>query len=306
MQQTGKMVTVITGSVVVLLLVLFVGLTGMSASLAWSNGGGSSSDPALCQTATPKAGTPLPGGIATSGTISSPPAPGTTPTTGATTPACVAPSKIGAQVVALARKMADALYVNPACGGHISFPTCYDTWYKAPGSAYPPGAPSFPQAVIQYGQQVCPGCSAWQSGSYQCVSFVRGAYSQVYPMRLTANAFDLWATYAGQPGWQEIPSAAAPPGQRGLPMPGDVMIFKDSSIGHAAIVMSVVLPSTRMDGAITFSNSNSVSPYTTMPLLPDLSVDSAAWPGYSVWGYIRPAVSTQPSTTTTTPGPISA
>lgn len=72
-------------------------------------------------------------------------------------------------------------------------------------------------------------------------------------------------------------------------MPGDVMIFKDTSIGHAAIVMSVLLPTATIDGAITFSNSNSVSPYTTMPLLPDLTVDTSSWPGYLVWGYIRPA-----------------
>jgi hypothetical protein len=44
-----------------------------------------------------------------------------------------------------------------------------------------------------------------------------------------------------------------------------------------------------MDGAITFSNSNSVSPYTTMPLLPNLTVDTSGWPGYTVWGYLRPA-----------------
>ena len=206
-----------------------------------------------------------------------------------TLPGCVPASKIGAQVVALATAMADALYVNPACGGHISYPDCYDTWYKAPGSTSPPGLPTFPQAVIDYAQQICPNCSAWANGTYQCVSFVRGAYSQVYPMTLTANAFDLWATYAGQPGWQEVPSAAAPAGQRGLPMPGDVMIFKDTSIGHAAIVMSVLLPTATIDGAITFSNSNSVSPYTTMALLPDLTVDTSRWPGYSVWGYIRPA-----------------
>jgi hypothetical protein len=192
-------------------------------------------------------------------------------------------------VVALAQEMADALYVNPACGGRISYPDCYYTWYKAPGSSYPPDLPTFPQTVIDYGEQVCPGCAAWANGNYQCVSFVRGAYSQVYPMRLTANAFDLWATYAGQPGWQEIPSAAAPAGQRGAPMPGDVMIFKDASLGHAAIVMSVLLSTSRIEGAITFSNSNSVSPYTTMPLLPDLTVDASRWPGYTVWGYIRPA-----------------
>ncbi len=143
--------------------------------------------------------------------------------------------------------------------------------------------------MIQYGAQVCPGCSAWANGTYQCVSFVRGAYSQVYPMRLTANAFDLWAVYATQPGWREIPSASAPAGQRGIPRPGDVMVFKDASIGHAAIVMSVEMPTMTTLGAITFSNANSVSPYTTMPLLPDLTVDTAMWPGYSVWGYIRPS-----------------
>ena len=88
----------------------------------------------------------------------------------------------GQAVVAWAQAMAAALYVNPACHGQISYPNCYYTWYKAPGSTYPPGAPDFPQAVIQYGEQVCPGCSAWANGTYQCVSFVRGAYSQVYPM----------------------------------------------------------------------------------------------------------------------------
>jgi hypothetical protein len=185
--------------------------------------------------------------------------------------------------------MAAALYVNPACGGRISYPDCYYTWYKEPGSTYPPGVPTFPQSVIQYGEQVCPGCSAWANGAYQCVSFVRGAYSQVYPMRLTANAFDLWAVYAMQRGWREIPSASATASQRGIPMPGDVMIFKDASIGHAAIVLSVELPTATTIGAITFSNANRVSPYTTMPLLPDLSVDTASWPGYSVWGYIRPS-----------------
>jgi CHAP domain-containing protein len=272
-------VTAVAGGVVVMLMLGFVTLTGLSASLAWSQSGGYGGGPGICQsvTVTPGAGSPTPGSSRT------PPSPT------ATAPGCVPASKIGAQVVALARAMADALYVNPACGGHISYPDCYYTWYKAPGSTYPPGLPAFPQAVITYGQQVCPGCAAWANGDYQCVSFVRGAYSQVYPMTLTANAFNLWATYAGQPGWQEIPSAAAPAQQRSLPMPGDVMIFKDTSIGHAAIVMSVLLPTASMDGAITFSNSNSVSPYTTMPLLPDLTVDTSSWPGYSVWGYIRPA-----------------
>ena len=272
-------VTAVAGGVVVLMLLGFVTLTGLSASLAWSQSGGYGSGPGIClsTTATAATGSPTPGSSAATAT----------PT--GTLPGCVPASKVGAQVVALAKAMADALYVNPACGGHISYPDCYYTWYKAPGSTYPPALPTFPQAVIDYGEQVCPGCSAWTNGNYQCVSFVRGAYSQFYPMTLTANAFDLWATYAGQPGWQETPSSAAPRGQRGLPMPGDVMIFQDTSIGHAAIVMSVLRPTSTIDRANNISKSNSVSPYTTMPLLPDLTVDTSGWPGYTVWGYIRPA-----------------
>lgn len=273
----------VISAMVVLFLLGFVALTGMSASLAWSQSTGyGSGGPGICQSATPGTGSPTTTPGAGGGATPSP--------TGGTAPACVPASAIGAQVVALARAMADALYVNPACGGRIRYPDCYYTWYKAPGeTGLPPGTPVFPQAVIDYGAQVCPGCSAWANGTYQCVSFVRGAYSQVYPMKLTANAFDLWVTYQGQPGWQEIPSAAAPAGQRGIPMPGDVMIFKDASLGHAAIVMSVVLPTTTADGAVTFSNANSVSPYTTMPLLPDLTVDASSWPGYTIWGYLRPA-----------------
>jgi len=274
MNSSGRTLTVLIGGVVIVTLLAFLALSGVAATFAWMAGGGYGSGPALCQSVTPGTSTSTPAATFTPGGNSSP---------------CVPASEIGARVVAWAEAMASALYVNPVCGGRISYPDCYNTWYKAPGSDYPPGVSTFPQTVIQYGEQVCPGCAAWANGSYQCVSFVRGAYSQVYPMRLTANAFDLWASYAGQPGWMEIPSVSAPAGQRGIPMPGDVMIFKDASIGHAAIVMSVELPTSTTVGAITFSNANSVSPYTTMPLLPDLTVDTASWPGYSVWGYIRPS-----------------
>ena len=203
--------------------------------------------------------------------------PGASPTTNKE--GCLPASGIAAAVVHLAQQMANALYVNPACHGSISYPNCYYTWYNS----------SFPSSVIQYGEEVCPGCAAWANGTYQCVSFVRGAYSQSYPMQWTANAFDLWATYQGKSGWMEIPSAEAPPGQRGMPLPGDAMIFKDSSVGHVAIVISVVPPHGGQNGSIAFANANSVSPYTTMLLLPDLTVDTSSWPGYTVWGYLRPA-----------------
>jgi hypothetical protein len=273
MNSSSKTLTMLISGIILVTLLAGLLLSGVAATFAWMADGGYGGGPVLCQNVTP-------------GTVSA--KPGTTTTPGGDISSCVKAGQIGAQVVAWAHAMASALYVNPACGGHISYPDCYFTWYKAPGSNNSPGAPTFPQAVIKYGAQVCPGCSAWANGTYQCVSFVRGAYSQVYPMRLTANAFNLWAVYATLPGWREIPSASAPTGQRGIPRPGDVMIFKDTSIGHAAIVMGVQMPTLTTPGAITFSNANSVSPYTTMPLLPDLTVDTAIWPGYTVWGYIRP------------------
>jgi len=204
------------------------------------------------------------------------------------TPGCVPPTQVASEVVALAKQMAGALSVSPSCNGTIAYPNCYYTWYNA----------HFPQSVIHYGNQVCGGCSSWQNGHYQCVSFVRGAYGPIDPMLWTANAFDLYALYQGKPGWQEIPSASGAAYQRQMPLPGDVMVFKDSSVGHVAIVMSVVPPTNGQNGSITFANANSVSPYTTMPLLQDLSVDASSWPGYTVWGYIRPAL---PHTMTPTP-----
>jgi hypothetical protein len=278
----------IAGSLV--MVVALVVLSGFSAALAWMSSGSDVGDP--CWSSTSVAG-------GANGGSTSPPSLVASPTAGGNGSQCVAPVGYGAAVVQWARAMADALYVNPACNGQISYPTCYDTWYKAPGGNYPPGAPFFPQAVILYGDTVCPGCSAWANGTYQCVSFVRGAYSQVFPMNVTGNAFDLWALYSQLPGWMEVPSGSAPASQRGLPLPGDVMVFKDPSIGHVAIVMAVQLPHGSQDGAITFSNANSVSPYTTMPLLPDLSVDTSSWPGYTVWGYIRPRIGTSSAATQT-------
>lgn len=187
------------------------------------------------------------------------------------------PDQIAASVVQLVLQMAAHLYVNPACHGQISFPNCYYTWYDR----------GFPASVIQYGEVVCPGCWAWANGTYQCVSFVRGAYSQAYPMRLTADAFALWSVYAHQPGWQEIPAAAAPPGQRGLPEPGDVIVWRDRGAGHVAIATAVVPPTATSDGLITFANANSDAPVEQMVIHPDHSVST--WPGYTVWGYLRPA-----------------
>lgn len=198
---------------------------------------------------------------------------------------CYPESHVGTAVVAMARQMASALYVNPACGSKRGG-NCNDTYYTS----------AFPPSVVAYGQSWCQAhndCADWANGSYQCVSFVRGAYSQVYPMRFTNNAFGLWETYQRVPGWQEIPAAAtADVAQRFLPEPGDVMVFKDASVGHVAIVLAVQPPVGQTNGWITFANANSSSAYDRMPLLPSLLVDTREWApsgeGYIVWGYIRP------------------
>lgn len=212
--------------------------------------------------------------------------PGTTPTAGnGGEDFCFPSSQSGAAVVAWAKKMADALYVNPACGDKRGG-NCNDTWYTS----------AFPKEVIQYGQTWCQShgdCADWTNGTYQCVSFVRGAYSQVYPMKFTNDAFGLWATYQNLPGWQEIPAAATPDvAQRFLPEPGDVMVFKDLSIGHVSIVLQVQPPANGQNGWIEFANANSSSAYDRMPLMPNLLVDTREWDPsgeiFTVWGYIRP------------------
>jgi signal peptidase I/Ni,Fe-hydrogenase III small subunit len=201
---------------------------------------------------------------------------------------CYPGSQYAAQVVRWAKRMADALYVNPACGRRRGG-DCNDTYYTS----------AFPKAVIAYGQAWCHAhgdCADWANGTYQCVSFVRGAYSQVYPMKYSNNAFGLWATYQNLPGWQEIPAAAtADSTQRFLPEPGDVMVFKDVSVGHVAIVMAVQPPQGQKNGWVEFANANSSSAYDRMPLLPNLLVDTSEWApsggNYIVWGYIRPRLS---------------
>src|SRR6266566_7554963 len=126
---SSKTLTVLIGGVVIVTLLAFLALSGVAATFAWMEGGGYGSGPALCQMVTP-------------GTSTSTPA--MTRTLGGNTSPCVPASQVGARVVAWAQAMASALYVNPACGGRISYPDCYFTWYKVPGSASPPGALIFP------------------------------------------------------------------------------------------------------------------------------------------------------------------
>lgn len=273
------------------LVILGLGLfLGLILQITQAGAAGQSSG---CSTSIgPVAPTPTLGtAISTVSTITTPNAAATATAISGAESSCYPGSAYATQVVSWAKKMADALYVLPSCGARRGG-NCNDTWYTS----------AFPSEVLTYGHQWCQAhhdttCADWANGTFQCVSFVRGAYSQVYPMRYSNDAFGLWATYAHLPGWQEIPAAAtADLAQRFLPEPGDVMVFRDLSVGHVAIVLSVQPPENGQNGWITFANANSSSAYDRMPLLPSLLVDTREWApsgeDYVVWGYIRPKLAT--------------
>jgi hypothetical protein len=162
--------------------------------------------------------------------------------------------------------------------------------YGAPDTWYDRG---FPVQALAYWELTCPGCAVWQNGDLQCVMFAAAAYGLAgLPLYFgpsgSANAIDFWGLYAGRPGWTEIEAAWATRAQRGLPQPGDLMVWDESfapSEGHMAIVLSVVPPHGGEAGWVTFAEANGPAPIVTEPLLPDLSV--ATWPGGEVVGYIR-------------------
>ena len=177
----------------------------------------------------------------------------------------------GAALAALA--MAPHLQGNP------------DAWYDA----------GMPKGVLSFWSQTCPAGSGcwidWQEGNLQCVLFVTGAYALAgFPLPAVGNAIDFWSLYQNRPGWMEIPSAAALPTQRSLPMPGDIMVWYNPppAVGHVAIVVGVRAPSGGQAGSVTFAEANGPGALVTETLLPDLSV--VTWSSYTVLGYIRPLV----------------
>ncbi len=162
-----------------------------------------------------------------------------------------------------------------------------DTWYDT----------SMPQPVLHFWGSVCPSGSGcwidWQEGSLQCVLLVTGAFALAGSLLPAAgNAIDFWSLYQNRPGWIEVPSVIAPPSQRGLPMPGDIMVWYDPPplVGHVAIVVGVNPPLAGHNGSVTFAEANGPGSIVTQTLLPDLSVVTWSHPiPYSVLGYIRPA-----------------
>ena len=172
-----------------------------------------------------------------------------------------------------ARTIAQHLYGNP------------DAWYDG----------GMPQLVLNFWAQSCPSGSGcwldWQEGNLQCVLFVTATYALAgSPLPATGNAIDFWSLYQDRPGWMEIPSATAPPAQRSLPMPGDIMVWSDPAplVGHIAIVVGVNPPVGGKDGSVTFAEANGPGVLVTETLLPDLSVVTWSDPiPYIVLGYIR-------------------
>ena len=189
---------------------------------------------------------------------------------------CYPASGNGSSVAQAALSIAAHLYGNP------------DTWYDA----------SMPSPVLQFWSHACPsgsGCWVdWQEGSLQCVLLVTGAFALAgSPLPAAGNAIDFWSLYQHRPGWLEVPSAISPPSQRGLPMPGDIMVWYDPPplVGHVAIVVGVIPPVQGHNGSITFAEANGPGSLVTQTLLPDLSVLTWSNPiPYSVLGYIRPAI----------------
>jgi CHAP domain len=206
------------------------------------------------------------------GTVGRTPTRKASPTTGIS---CFPASGNGSNVSMAALTIAAHLYGNPD--------TSYDT--------------SMPQPVLHFWASVCPrgsGCWIdWQEGNLQCVLLVTGAFALAgSPLPAAGNAIDFWSLYQNRPGWIEVPSATAPPSQRGLPMPGDIMVWYDPPplVGHVAIVVGVNPPLAGHNGSVTFAEANGPGPIVTQTLLPDLSVVTWTNPiPYSVLGYIRPA-----------------
>jgi hypothetical protein len=67
------------------------------------------------------------------------------------------------------------------------------------------------------------------------------------------------------------------------------MAWSGGALGHVSIVLSVTPPVAGHAGSVTFGNANGQYPIQTLPLLPNLTIDTANgyWNGFTVEGYIR-------------------
>lgn len=230
-------------------------------------------------------------------------APPATVTTAAASPTAAAPPSVGPwapcvdadanSIVYWALQAAPHLY---DCGPQ-NLDECYDA--------------QFPQPLIAWWQATCPRCSQWRNGNLQCV-MLAGAIFGVAGLPLSwgptgsANAIDFWSLYSSAPGWVEIPAAfapgslrPAPASTRGLPAPGDLMVWYAAGApaeGHIAVVVQVIPPRNGQRGRVAFVEANGPGALVSETITPDLTV--ATWPGYTVTGYIR-ALAVPPAVTAT-------
>jgi len=140
-----------------------------------------------------------------------------------------------------------------------------------------------PEQVVNYWASTCPagsGCWVdWQHTNLQCVMLVKGAYAlSGAPLPVAGNAIDFWSLYANRPGWSEILSATTP---RHLPLPGDIMVWSHSPLGHVAIVTAVVPPANGHSGSITFAQANQTGSFLHGRFVPGI-VTQTVQPNLSV------------------------
>jgi CHAP domain len=182
-------------------------------------------------------------------------------------------------VINAARDLVQFLY---ACGedGHYK---CYTS--------------GFPKNVLQYLNDACgnPECPYAQSGNFQCVFFVLGAYYMAgQPLPMGPDAVKFWAAYQNVSGWLEVPANAEP-------RAGDLAVFSGPSggpypnpLGHIAIIIAVNEPlNDGTTGSIELAQSNGLHAVEDLSLI-KVSQDHPifqvqAWNGYQLLGYIRNA-----------------
>lgn len=149
-------------------------------------------------------------------------------------------------------------------------------------------------------------CSEAVSGHLQCVMFVTAVFFLAGDtLPFVGNAQDFWGAYAHQTGWQEVGGTASQASARGLPQPGDLMVWRGGAFGHIAVVIDVTPPGASTDGTVTVAQANEAGNrwlpqpsgqpnptpgnVLTLALHPDRSVttDLPSFAGYQVLGYLR-------------------
>ncbi len=206
------------------------------------------------------------------------PTPSGTPTSGGS---CINPD--GNVVVQWALAMSAALYDCPNIFDPGQLPPWMDVCWTS----------NFPAQAIAWWAKTCGGCPQAENGNLQCVMYAAAAFGLAglplyFGPNNSANAIDFWTNYAHYPGWIEIPSGWGAPDQRGLPAPGDMMVWYESfapTEGHITVVLAVRPPQGSQLGSVTFGEANGPEPIMTETINPDLTVNT--WSGGTVVGYIR-------------------